>query len=44
MRQNGVVLGSRHTSAIDKSGNMYVGEVDSAKRIQKFAPVLTNAR
>jgi hypothetical protein len=26
--------------AIDKGGNIYVGEVDSGKRIQKFAPVL----
>ena len=30
--------------AIDKGGNIYVGEVDSGKRIQKFAPVLTDAR
>ena len=30
--------------AIDKGGSIYVGEVDSGKRIQKFAPVLTDAR
>jgi hypothetical protein len=30
-----------HTMAIDKSGNVYTGEVDNAKRIQKFK--LTNA-
>jgi hypothetical protein len=29
--------------AIDKGGNIYVGEVDSGKRIQKFAPVLAGA-
>jgi hypothetical protein len=30
--------------AIDKGGNIYVGEVDSGKRIQRFAPVLAGAR
>ena len=29
---------------IDTRGNIYVGEVDNGKRIQKFAPVLTGAR
>jgi hypothetical protein len=29
---------------IDTRGNIYVGEVDNGKRIQKFAPVLTAAR
>jgi hypothetical protein len=29
---------------IDTRGNVYVGEVDMGKRIQKFAPVLTGAR
>jgi sugar lactone lactonase YvrE len=29
---------------IDTHGNIYVGEVDMGKRIQKFAPVLTDAR
>jgi len=29
---------------IDTRGNIDVGEVDSGKRIQKFAPVLTDAR
>ena len=29
---------------IDTRGNIYVGEVDNGKRIQKFAPVLTDAR
>ena len=28
---------------IDTRGNVYVGEVDMGKRIQKFAPVLTGA-
>src|SRR5262249_53735346 len=30
-----------HAVAVDKSGNVYTGEVDNAKRIQKFK--LTNA-
>jgi hypothetical protein len=29
---------------IDTRGNVYTGEVRNSKRIQKFAPVLTNAR
>ena len=29
---------------IDTRGNVYVGEVDMGKRIQKFAPVLSGAR
>ena len=29
---------------IDTRGNIYVGEVDNGKRIQKFAPVLTATR
>ena len=29
---------------IDTKGNVYVGEVDNGKRIQKFAPVLTGGR
>jgi sugar lactone lactonase YvrE len=29
---------------IDTFGNIYVGEVDFGKRIQRFAPVLTGAR
>ena len=29
---------------IDTRGNIFVGEVDNGKRIQKFAPVLTGAR
>jgi len=28
----------------DRFGNVYVGEVDYGKRIQRFAPVLTGAR
>ena len=30
--------------AFDHDGNIYVGEVDFGKRIQRFAPVLTGAR
>jgi hypothetical protein len=30
--------------ATDRFGNVYVGEVDYGKRIQRFAPVLTGAR
>jgi hypothetical protein len=29
---------------IDTRGNVYVGEVDNGKRIQRFAPVSTGAR
>jgi hypothetical protein len=28
----------------DTRGNVYVGEVDTGKRIQKFAPVVAGAR
>ena len=29
---------------MDTQGNIFVGEVDNGKRIQKFAPVLTVVR
>jgi len=29
---------------IDSKGNIYTGEVEENKRIQKFVPVLANAR
>jgi DNA-binding beta-propeller fold protein YncE len=32
-----------HTMAVDKSGNIYTGEVDNAKRIQKFKLVNADA-
>jgi hypothetical protein len=32
-----------HTMAIDKLGNVYTGEVDNAKRIQKFRLVNADA-
>ena len=28
--------------AMDSKGNLYTGEVEQAKRIQKFAPVMTS--
>ena len=44
---SGRLAGQMHFAnaiGIDTRGNIYVGEVDNAKRIQKFAPVLTAAR
>ncbi len=32
-----------HTMAVDKLGNVYTGEVDNAKRIQKFKLVNADA-
>jgi hypothetical protein len=42
---NGRLAGQLHfpnAIGIDTHGNVFVGEVDTAKRIQKFAPVLTD--
>lgn len=44
---NGRLAGQFHfANAIgtDTFGNIFVGEVDTAKRIQKFAPVMTGDR
>jgi hypothetical protein len=44
---NGRLAGQLHfpnAIGIDTHGNVFVGEVDTAKRIQKFAPVLTGGR
>jgi hypothetical protein len=45
--RNGRLAGQFHFAnaiGIDTLGNIFVGEVDTAKRIQKFAPVPTGAR
>ena len=45
--RNGKYAGQFHwinAVAIDSKGNIYTGEVEQAKRIQKFAPVLRAAR
>jgi sugar lactone lactonase YvrE len=44
---NGRLAGQLHfpnAIAIDSRGNLYTGEVDTGKRIQKFAPVMAAAR
>jgi hypothetical protein len=44
---NGRLAGQFHFAnaiGIDTFGNIFVGEVDTAKRIQKFAPVPTGVR
>jgi hypothetical protein len=44
---NGRLAGQLHfpnAVGTDTRGNIYTGEVDNGKRIQKFAPVLTGAR
>ena len=44
---NGRLAGQLHfpnAIGIDTHGNVFVGEVDTAKRIQKFAPVMTGGR
>jgi hypothetical protein len=30
-----------HVMALDSKGNLYTGEVDTGKRIQKFTPSMT---
>jgi hypothetical protein len=45
--RNGKYAGQFHwinAVAIDSKGNIYTGEVEQAKRIQKFAPVMRGAR
>ena len=45
--RNGRYAGMLHwinAVAIDSKGNIYTGEVEQAKRIQKFVPVMANAR
>ena len=45
--RNGKYAGQFHwinAVAMDSKGNIYTGEVEQAKRIQKFAPVLRSAR
>jgi hypothetical protein len=45
--RNGKYAGQFHwinAVAIDSKGNIYTGEVEQAKRIQKFAPVVRGAR
>jgi hypothetical protein len=44
---NGRLAGQLHfpnAVGIDTRGNVYTGEVDTGKRIQKFAPVMAGAR
>jgi hypothetical protein len=44
---NGRLAGQLHfpnAIGIDRHGNVFVGEVDNGKRIQKFAPVMTDVR
>ncbi len=44
---NGRYAGQLHwinAIAMDSNGNIYTGEVEQAKRIQKFAPVMTGVR
>ena len=44
---NGRLAGQLHfpnAIGIDTRGNIYTGEVDNGKRIQKFAPVMANSR
>jgi hypothetical protein len=45
--RNGRYAGMLHwinAIAMDSKGNIYTGEVEQAKRIQKFVPVMSNAR
>jgi DNA-binding beta-propeller fold protein YncE len=44
---NGKYAGQFHwinAVGIDSMGNIYTGEVEQAKRIQKFAPILAGSR
>ena len=47
LRRNGTYAGQFHwinAIVMDSKGNIYTGEVEENKRIQKFVPVMAGAR